>query len=316
MNILKENILKLESNLAKFPERVARFKELFPMVLQKEVPLSATGISPRVFFHWKKSGIVENDVKDAANRTWVRVNLFDFIWLRICDILRDFGLPLSEIGKAKNQLFTDQLADMTANRAQVFELLSRMKISEEEKESFKECLDAILGLAHLLPPEEKIYTTTFGMMVLGALIERSPISLYVVRENKKNDFLILPDDIFDKAPETRSLFQLPFLRIPLNNIIHDFLDEKKNEKYLPLIGLFSFKETQLLDAIRKGDFKEIIVKPADGGEEFIIEKVRRMDLFEEDVKKVKRIIGLKSYKEITLKQRNNKHLYVEVTTRI
>lgn len=56
-------------------------------------------VSARVFSHWIDSGIMEDPRADAKG--WSKLNLYEFIWLKMLIRMRSFGLDFETIKKVK-----------------------------------------------------------------------------------------------------------------------------------------------------------------------------------------------------------------------
>jgi hypothetical protein len=80
-------------------------------------------------------------------------------------------------------------------------------------------------------------------------------------------------------------------------------------------GFINPKETKVLEAIRSKDFQSILIK-INADETMVIEGTIETDLKDDKAKQVRRILGLKEYEEITIKYRNEKHLYLKNTQRL
>jgi hypothetical protein len=96
-----------------------------------------------------------------------------------------------------------------------------------------------------------------------------------------------------------------------------FLDTHREDNLPNLIhwGFINPKETKVLEAIRSKDFQSILIK-INADETMVIEGTIETDLKDDKAKQVRRILGLKEYEEITIKYRNEKHLYLKNTQRL
>ena len=78
----------------------------------------------------------------------------------------------------------------------------------------------------------------------------------------------------------------------------------------------SLNEKKVIDAIRKKDFKEIVIKLNENDKTMTIEVEKSGAIMDQKAKDVRRILGLNEYSEVTIKYRNDKHLYFKNKTRI
>jgi hypothetical protein len=104
--------------------------------------------------------------------------------------------------------------------------------------------------------------------------------------------------------------EYPHLEIPINNLILEFLNEPKSEKYAEIFGMINAKEMKVLEAIRKGDFVEINIK-YNKKDELIIETIKDGEITDEKATYIRKLLGLNKYEEISLTYRNDKKLYIK-----
>jgi hypothetical protein len=95
------------------------------------------------------------------------------------------------------------------------------------------------------------------------------------------------------------------------------LDEPQNETNLFYWGFINEDEKKVLHAIRSKEFKELTIRlNGPKKEELILEALIDGDILEQKAKEIKRILGLNQYSELTLKYRNDKHIYFKNKTRL
>lgn len=61
------------------------------------------GVSCRVVNHWESQGLLECERNNESG--WRKFNLIEYVWFRIVQKLREFGLPLTKIEKIKAYYF-------------------------------------------------------------------------------------------------------------------------------------------------------------------------------------------------------------------
>jgi hypothetical protein len=72
---------------------------------------------------------------------------------------------------------------------------------------------------------------------------------------------------------------------------------------------------KLILAIRSGEYDSIHIKGMNN-EDFIMEGTKTEDVKLEQATRLQKIFGMKMYDEVTLKYRNDKHIYVKNTRRL
>jgi hypothetical protein len=116
-------------------------------------------------------------------------------------------------------------------------------------------------------------------------------------------------------PENLSMLELPKLTIPIYPLIEGFFNEPKSERIAESFGLINPKEKKVLDAIREKDFLELHIK-LDNNNELIIDAIKDGNVTDVQATNIRKILGLNSYEEVTLKYRNDKNLYFKNKKRL
>lgn len=293
---------------------IKEIRNLFPKIHDAIIPLSNTGISARNFFHWKKENLI--DLPEFSKNDWVRLNIFQYAWLKIVEQLRFFGVSFKAIRSIKEFVFTDALDPVMENSAELIKMLeSNKSLSSEQIEASKRIINELKERGGL-PQEHKIIATTLGSEITSTLLRGTVASLIIVRKGE-NDLLANFTSFNSKCEIDALLPIYPNIQIPIKGIIEGFFEEPKNVEIMGKLGLISANEKKVLDALRDNSFKEIIIKRNNGTNKIIIEAIKETDIInEQKIKEIKRILGLNEYSEITLKTRNDKHIYIKSKLKI
>ena len=95
------------------PELINKIQNEFSRIFERKASLKLSGVKKRNFYHWKEEGIIDwKSESEDEKRSWVRLNIYDFIWVKIVQAARDFGVPIEAIRNLKNELFTDFITDI------------------------------------------------------------------------------------------------------------------------------------------------------------------------------------------------------------
>lgn len=314
---MRNVIFEIKKNLEPLGVDVAKMDILFPKLVEAVVPLSTTGISARTFAHWKGEGLI--DLPDTETRSWVRLNLFQYIWLKIIQVMRNFGLPLLAIKEVKDLLFQETFAAFEKNGAKHYEKFLRDN-SEYSDEQIKDQIKLIQEAIHLkrqIPEDQMIYLSLLGSLVSGMLLKNDQVSLTVTKVNDEFEVgMISYKSMGDFSNIFFRILSQPHFQIPLRKLVEDFFNEPKNEKIAESFGLISKNEKRVIDALRNDEYKEIIIKFEDDRKALKIEVIKDGELRDQKVRELMKILGLNEYSEVTLKLRNNKHIYFKNKTRL
>lgn len=291
-------------------------------LILREIPLSATGITSRVFHYWNKEKLIEYKVtKKGDKREMVKLNYFEAFWLMIIKELRVFGIPDKHIKGIRSVLFktTAQLyRDGLINKDEFLMQFESLSVNGEDLSDLNQTIDDYLEGIEKIPESDIPFLTTLGgVLSMLILLNGSPVLLLMPNTDlEKMDETPLTlhiiseyENLTENQPNEWININISKLTIPLRPIFEKlFLTEIKNEQFLHY-RLITDKENQILDLIQKGDFKEIVIKMT--GEEPVIQIKNKGEIVGDKVKEIRKILGVKDYENITLKFRNDKHIYYE-----
>ena len=312
-----ETIEVFEVELNKIGSSLKEIEQFYPKICESLMPLSITGVSPRTYFHWKKSGLITLSTQDEEQRAWVRINLIEYVWIKIIQIMRDFGIPIETIKETRAMMFTNFLKLIKTDKEAILDFLVKEGSMDKGKIEQQKKIFNLISEIEDIPEEFEIYTTMIGAIVAELLIRNDKGSIIITKKQERYDVgYVSFKNITDFQKIIMPLLEQPHTQIPIRKLIEDFFDDPKSEKYVDCFDLLNLKEKKVIEAIRKKDFKEIIIKQEGKDEPLIIEVVKDGDIMDQKAKEVKRILGLNDYSEITIKFRNDKHIYFKNKTRL
>ena len=104
------------------------FERLKKIIDDRRMPLQLTGVSPRTLTSWKRKQLF-----DYPDNIRVKLNFKDFLWLKIIQTLRDFGISLNVIQSIKEVLY--QVLDLNEYLKEYEEKVITGLISELKKDN-------------------------------------------------------------------------------------------------------------------------------------------------------------------------------------
>ncbi|MBX7204111.1 MAG: hypothetical protein K1X81_01690 [Bacteroidia bacterium] len=289
--------------------------EKFSHYYERRAGLSLTGVSARNYHHWKEQGLIEGVVSDKQNREWVRLNVYDFVWVKVIQIMREFGVPLFIITLVKHKLWLS-LLDIEMDEETFIATNNLPGLTRQVQLEQYRLIEHLKKEKASIPDEQVVATTFFGILVNSVLFEERTVNLIVAKDH--DDFRF---DVFSDSPKlgsgnVTSWQQLPHLSVPLNSILNQFFEMPENEANLIQWQFIDYRESQVLKAVREGKFKQVIVTPKDKSEKLFIEITDTEEARNEKAKHLIRLLGLKEYREVRLIYRNDKHLVIKKKKRI
>lgn len=320
----EEEFDRLEMQLKTIGTSLKDVERIYPKITEKIMPLSITGVSARNYFNWKKEGLIPESEESTndTDRSWVRLNLIEYVWIKIVQSLREFGVPIDTIRISKTMMFENWINILLNNEGDELEdfidfLKTETGIKKDKIEAIRSFL--IENKQDILnqPKEFEIFTTLIGGLVSSILLCDDQGSIIITKENGEFDVNFFTYKSLDDFKNyVMPLLENPHIQIPIKKLIENFFDDEKSEKYIDSFDLLNLKERKVIEAIRKGEFKEIIIKQDFKNKDIIIELEKDGDILDQKAKEIRRILGLNDYSEVNIKYRNDKNLYFTNKTRL
>lgn len=234
------------------------FVSFIDSLLEPIFSISALNLTRQELNLWKAEGFIKSN--DSELREWVRVNFFDFIWLKMIDIMRQSKIPFTTIHKLKKEFFEiddQELRYLLSNaykqgkdeipKGEVMNLIEKEVVSQDYP-------PAVMALF-------KRYFPPFNLFIFGLMIERSPISILV---NADGQTVYLNPNQLSETNVTEALdafLSKPFIGVPMHTLLDEFYDNPKiklaeQQQVCNLTKL----ETKVLGLLRKENIKEIRIR--------------------------------------------------------
>lgn len=298
--------------------------EKMDKLLLKEIPLNALDITSRVFHYYREKKLIDYTPEKTDKRTWVKLNCFEAFWLLLIKELRAFNFPDKHIIEFKNFMWSSFI-DYSIAHSEYQNLKNKPEfelrnLSDEEQKEYNEFIKNPQKLNDTLMDEERVLVSHLGLLMYSVIFEKKTTNLVIYptpnyNEKKDPPFQIdIEGGIFEqiaaKLEEDYQLEEASRLIVPLKIISGKLFESDIKDDVLINYNLITFKEKKLLDAIRSGDYKEIIIK-RDKKDDLNFNVIQSGEITGEKAKEIRRILGAKDFKNITLKFRNDKHIYFE-----
>lgn len=264
--------------------------------------------------YWKREGIIDVKQSDSLVREWVRVNFFEYTWLRLVAALRKLNLPAKAILKLKSHLseISDQEIKELLNLS--FEKFESISPNSQLRSDYeREIVQENYPSEFLEFFKEKF--TPFNILVLNLMAERRHINLLVDEDGNCEYFM---PDTFKEMVEDEKLLNFlnkPFISVPLHSLLDEFytnpkikIDDQKK------IYNLTTQESKVLELLRKENIKELRIKLNNKDCGVILIEVVEEKNIGPVYDKVKQLLESGKFSNITLKQENGVlRLYEEVT---
>ena len=309
---------------------------IYPKLNQRLVTNKDLEIEPRVFHHWRESGVIDydnniesNNVSNKERRGKVFFNAYEALWLLIVKDLRELNIDLKTIIQVKEFLFADQVNNAELTPEFIKELSDngvmdnilkslpeevRNEIANDETQ-LNQFISMMQSMSKKIVDMKPNWITTFYTTVL--LMDKTPI-LQVLKKGTTIDInIIVIEDFYPHSTKLENMQEIVkkltndcYINIPIRKYFDRIFTDFKLDILAKKFELFSKLELEVLEKIKDGDFQEIKIYN-NSEKDFLITVIKKTDLSNEKVKELKKILGLKEYDKLEMVFRNDKHVVVK-----
>ncbi len=299
----------------KFGVVYENLNSLYPKLKESFISLAASGISNETFRSLKEDGMIDYEVSEESNPSEIRLNIFQYVWLRTAAAMRDLNIPSEVIRDAREYLFLEFANRLIEEKEGLLEFLKEHSVYDENKiDSYRDMLEALESNYPDCSEQDAIYFTVIGGIIGDVLLRDENISLVLHKEDEEYFFFLFSFKmLIDLGKVTSEMLNRANVQIPIWSFIAEFFQLATS--FEP-VEVLSSDENCVLQAIRKRDFKEMTIRFDEKKKDMIIESVQDGDIMEQKAKEIRKILGLDARSEITLKYRNDKHVYFKNKKRI
>lgn len=312
------------------------FIDYYPNISEKKIPLVLLGVSSRVYFNWKKEGLIYEtvvlikEIENKNKRSNVYLNVYDALWILIIKELRNLNIDFNTIRELKNVIYSNVKIDNEKIKTiSEEELIASIlnNIPEEFHEVIKSKLKSkeIEKLINEHINEDTANAFKYiGHLISSVLLLKRAVSIVIFKENKSstNSFLFAPNNNNATLKEKEELYEIysnhfsndTFINIPILPLINQLFEDEKLEKYCIDFGLFNSNEKKILSALNDNTCKKITVLKYDS-ENITFDFTKETEIKGDKAKEIRKLLGLKQYEKIEISYRNDKHLVIKNNTR-
>lgn len=304
----------------------------YPLLTEKKIPLTLLDVHSRVYFNWKKEGLINETVNEDENdpkRRKVFLNVFDALWILIIKELRNLNIDLKTILELKKFLFSivqldnEKLAQLSKEEF-MDSILENIPFEYQEavrQEFAEKSIDALIDM---IDEEMVIAFKYIGSLLTDVLLLHKAVSLIIIKETASSelDFVIVKNNSKATAKEKEELYGIYsthlsnniLINIPILPLVNKLFEDENLEKYCVGFGLFNSNEKKLLKALHDDNCKKISIIKYDS-EHITFDITKEINVKGDTAKEIRKILGLKQYEKVELTYRNDKHLVIKNTHR-
>lgn len=239
-------------------QSMMEFVSFIDSLLEPNFSIAALELTRQELNLWKKEGLIKSN--DTEIREWVRVNFFDFIWLKMVDLMRQSKISFTAINKIKKGFFEINDEDLK-------QLLSNSFNQERGEIPDSEVMTLVHKevVAQDYPPAVialfKRYFPPFNLFIFGLMIERNPINILVNSDGEVEYLNLMQLQQMDVNENLLTFLSKPYVGIPMHSLLDEFYENPKiklaeQQQVCNLTKL----ESRILAILKKEGIKEIRIR--------------------------------------------------------
>jgi hypothetical protein len=305
------NIEQAQKTLAALGVSLDSMYSFYPDATKPLVRPSDLSISARTYYYWSQNGLVKADEKGE----WAKLNLVEVLWVKIIDAIRGLGLPVNDVKTIKEMLHMDVYTKMAEYSNEITKIFEKNISDKYTLKMIKDYMALNKNNPELIPSHYKVLATPLGSIIATILLQNKKVNLFVYKEEGQCKIAIEGFQYQDIAlAAIARAKKLPHIFVCINDLLEDFIDNSKTQKFSEEFGLIASQEKEILNVIRDGKVREIVIKK-DQEENLTITTTSRGELSDDKVQLIKRILSMNMYDDVRVVLRNKKHIYLESKTK-
>ena len=247
------------------------------------------GLTNRTMNNWEAEGLIENR-RDTEQR-WRRFNFVEFVWLRLIHQMREIGVPIGTIKKAKDWIMEEvsvgDLLNVIGEMPQVVEEIIR-NADESEAAEMRE----MFSNKGRIKAMKNMKVTALQLFIAQVVTRKSAISLAIFLDG---DVLPVIHGVpFEEGD--RRIWEEPHAVVSISLIIKEFLASDLAPERMQKLHLLEENEEKLMEIIHSGEYESVKVNFRDGTMKSL-ELVKSQDT----KRKIVDVLADAKYQDITIK---------------
>lgn len=265
-----------------------RVAELYEQLHNPVFLLKDVGVLYRTVLHWDQQGLLEHSREESQ---WRRYDYIQYVWIKIIDDLRTFGVPIPIIQQVKKDIL-DKI-----NLKWLFDLL-KLHIEQAEhirNDQHKQDLLDFLHSEEYEKLDDTLSVSILELLIVETLTNKVPVSLVIFSDGSLLP-LIENKSIELALSDREKLTYQTHVKVSISHILKSFLSETKESFFIPQLNILEENEKKLLEIIHSGEYETITIH-------FKNKKMQQIDLSKEQniKRKIVDIIQDSQYQHITIK---------------
>lgn len=272
-----------------------------------------TGLSSRLINHWRSLGIlIEGERVFDQN---YKFNFIEFLWIRAIIEIRELGLPMEELKKAKEILNEKHPISWYLTSETDENSTAKQKVEDYIYENFID--PKVLRENFVLSPSDFSYLenqfqySLFELALFSFISKRNKSYIHILSNGMAVCDFGGRTNANQKIKE--QMGRRPHIILPIFSLLNDFIEKDENFEFALKTEIFDPMEGQILQYVRSGNFDSITIEFKEGSPVFLEgKKSFKVD----EAARIKEYILGREYSNINISVANGNIQYATKTTRV
>lgn len=276
-----------------------KLAELYGIITKESLSVKDTGINYRVINHWDEKGLIR--FARNSSEGYRKFSFVDFIWIKVVNELREFGVKLPDIQKITSDLYEPlPMKDFIENFAQNLNIL-------QEYEGKEDLIDFIKSGEYKNADYSLFEFNYLQVLIAEAIATRKPVSILLFKNGEWFPFIHERENAYPEELLYKKEYA-SHISVSLTDIIFRHIVEDELTTYLDGIHIFTDNELTVIKHLKDEDYNKIVVVLKDKAAG-LIEIKKGSDAKD----RIMKIIRLKQYKEFVVFDKENNEVRIGKT---
>ena len=247
--------------------------KLVDIISEEKLSAKTLGISYRTICHWDEKGLIRFKRKTPESKR--KYSFVDYIWIKVVNELRSFGVEIPIIQKIAQDIYTpipvkDIFGFLADNKTTIETIEKQIKengvsdsgfnLDSDNKEELTEYLEFLKSGEYKNADFTglELQFNYLHIIVAEIIATKKPVSIIVFKNGdwfpfiKENEHLYPEDLLYKKEYESQ-------VSVSLTNLVFNFILEENMSEFYKELNILSLFEIKVLDLVIKNNYSKITV---------------------------------------------------------
>lgn len=231
---------------------IEKTAQLYEKLIEDRFYVSNTGISYRTINHWNEKGLIRCSRKNEGGDR--RFSFADFVWIKIVNELRSFGVSIPTIKKITDEIYTHLPIQ------KIFEIINNnyesvKNLCGQDNDDF---LEFLKNKDYENVDLTDIKISYLHLLIADAISGREPMSIIVIKSGEWFPFNPTKEKLYSDEVINKRRFS-SHISICLLDIIFQFFKSETVIRFMKDFKLISPLEQKMLDELESDSFNKVSV---------------------------------------------------------